>query len=372
MRSNAETESPSPTTRLTIALVVSACLHLVLFWFISAPPSPKSVEEKLAAPPQLATRTPRAPQTPPEKFEPPPKPKPCHIPMIFVETDNSQPTGAPPEGTKFYGKHSTVAANPKPDPAKHGDTPRIEGSQDKVPSVTDVPVASARPSPPPLPEIKAAQPNAAIPESAAAPKENVKTDAAPQERPRLAEKPNLTNGQILIPEVIAPRAETEPSKPEEKSKPNARPQQQTAAIQQSPQPPSPAIPAPSLQRQIPAHAAKMDESSAAQRGNVSLNVKGTPFGVYDEKLVAAVSRRWHLLLQDKFFFDRRGSVVIEFLLKEDGSVENARIVEESVGVVLAAACLSAIVDCAPYDPFTKEMRELLGGKPRELRFTFFY
>jgi hypothetical protein len=116
----------------------------------------------------------------------------------------------------------------------------------------------------------------------------------------------------------------------------------------------------------------MEQSSAPRRGNLSLNVKGTPFGAYDEKLVAAVSRRWHLMLQDKVFGERAGTVVITFILKDDGSVENVRIEEETVGAVLATACVAAIQNSAPFDPFTEEMRAMLGGKHRECKFVFYY
>lgn len=377
MRSKPEIKPASPGVRLTIALAISALLHLCLFWSLAERPGPGPIKETTARTPQSAAQTPPKSQAPSEKSQPPIKPKPRHIPMIFVETDNSQPAGAPPEDTKFYGKQNTVAANPKPDPNKPGDTPRVEGTQDRVPSVTDVPFVSlprsAAPPPPPS-NVKDKQSSNARPESAAIPGSSEKAQTAPQEKPPLTEKQASIEGPLTLPAVATPPQpavqKNEPRPPQ--SNPNAPPQQQVAAVQQPPSPPAPPLGAVSSQRQIPARAAKLSESSASLRGNVSLNVKGTPFGIYDEKLVAAVSRRWHLSLQDKFFFDRRGSVVVEFLLKQDGSVENARIIEESVGPVLAAACLNAVVDCAPYEPFTKEMRELLGGKPREIRFTFFY
>lgn len=378
MTRDSKTKTLSPTARLFIAIAVSAFLHLLVIgvWTIK---QKLTVTDSVASkPPEpVAVLSPVKP-LPQELPVEPPKPKRREIPMIFVETDSSQPSAPPPE-TKFYGKHDTVAANPKIDPNKPlGDTPLVEGKQDKVPSVTDVPLETVRPSPPPspppvppTPQFQAQQPV----EPSREIKQAAEPTPPPEEKPQSVEPLKLADGQILIPTAQPPPPasppKTESLNPSDPAPPSSPPPQIALANQPSQQH-SPARPAPPTQRQIPARATKLDQSSAQRRGNISLNVKGTPFGAYDEKLVAAVSRRWHLMLQDKFFGDRPGTVVISFILRDDGSVENVRLEEETVGAVLATACVAAIQNSAPFDPFTDEMRAMLGGKHRECKFVFYY
>jgi hypothetical protein len=376
----AEKKAASPTARLFIALAVSALLHLLLIGIGSLNQNNAHSPAENNPPPKHAAKV---KQTPPVSPDETPKLTRREIPMIFVETDSSQPAEPPPD-TKFYGKQDTVAANPKIDPSKPlGETPLIEGQQDKIPSTADVPLASARPSPappptppqPPIPPAENRLPKPVNKTSDDAPQEISKPADTPKETVPPESQPDPTNAQIITPSPNpppAPTPKTENPKPSDSPPAATPPQPQIAAVTQPPHPPAPIRPAPPTQRQIPARAAKMDQSSAQRRGNISLNVKGTPFGIYDEKLVAAVSRRWHLMLQDKVFGDRPGTVVITFILNQDGSVENVRIEEENVGPVLAAACVAAIQNSAPFDPFTEEMRGLLGDKHRECKFVFYY
>ncbi len=376
MQRDSQTRTPPSAARLVAAIALSALLHLLLIGVWSLRQNAEDTQSNPTNPPESAVVITPAQQLSPKLPEESAKPRRREIPMIFVETDSSQPS-APPPDTKFYGKQDTVAANPKIDPNQPlGETPLVEGKQDKIPSVTDVPLESSRPSPPPAPQpapptpqVQAQKPAETKPEI----QKPVEPSPTSEEKKPSVEQPKLAEGQIIIPApapTLSP-PKTENRKPSEPAPP-APPQQQVAAVNQQPQPPSPARPAPPTQRQIPARATKLDQSSTQRRGNVSLNVKGTPFGAYDERLIASVSRRWHLMLQDKVFGDRPGTVVISFILKDDGSIENARIDEETVGAVLATACLAAIQNSAPFDPFTDEMRAMLGGKHRECKFVFYY
>jgi hypothetical protein len=372
----AETQSRLRGYRiLAVAILVSATLHLlVLLAAVLRAPSPSPSREPSRAAVKPALSKALLAEAKPLVSAPKPKPKPKQPMMMFVETSDDQPTGALPEDVKFYGKQTTVAANPEVDPSKLGENPLIKGTQDKVPSTTDVPLVSSSPTVPPL-SATPAPPRAPQPEAKRQPTQPAQPSPPPQPEPAKTTEPSPEKTQLVIEPSSPTNPKTSPTPSEKLTPPTDKPQQMASLV--TPQPsaePSRAVPTPSLptSRNIPARQSKMTESSVPRRGSVSLNVQGTPFGVYDEKLVAAVSRRWHLLLSDQFWGDRSGVVEIHFVLKEDGTVPDLRIESENVGAVLAGYCQAAIVGSTPFDPFPEEMRALLGADRRELDFTFYY
>ena len=109
-----------------------------------------------------------------------------------------------------------------------------------------------------------------------------------------------------------------------------------------------------------------------KRGNVSFNVKATPFGAYDAKFIAAVQQRWYDLLESAHFTQRSGKVVVEFRLMYDGRIVDMNVSGNDVGELLGLLCQRAILDPAPYDPWPGDMRRAIGQNYREVTFTFFY
>jgi hypothetical protein len=105
----------------------------------------------------------------------------------------------------------------------------------------------------------------------------------------------------------------------------------------------------------------------------SLNVRSTPFGAYDNAIIAAVQNRWYDLLDSRNYSrDRAGRVTVKFHLNVDGSVSDMSFVENTVDLMLGLLCQSAIKDPAPFDPWPSDMRKLIGADHREVTFTFFY
>ena len=105
----------------------------------------------------------------------------------------------------------------------------------------------------------------------------------------------------------------------------------------------------------------------------SLNVKATPFGTYDEKIIAAIQKRWFDLLDERgSTLARSGRVVLEFRMTHDGRVTDMRVAENTVSETLSILCQRAVLDPAPYEPWPSDMRRMIGANYRDVRFTFYY
>jgi hypothetical protein len=115
------------------------------------------------------------------------------------------------------------------------------------------------------------------------------------------------------------------------------------------------------------------DGGVRQRGRVSVDVKGSPFGAYDAAFIAAVEQRWYQLLdRNRYVLDRQGKVVLDFRLRYDGRITDMDMPENGVGDVLALLCQSAVRDPAPYARWPADMRRMVGADYRDVRFTFYY
>lgn len=126
-------------------------------------------------------------------------------------------------------------------------------------------------------------------------------------------------------------------------------------------------------------ASKMPSMTMNQDGGVQrharvpeFDVKVTGFGDYDERFVEAVSQNWYNLLDSqKFSLDRTGKVVLLFRLNDDGTISNMRFADNNVGDLLGYVCEKAVLDGAPYERWTEDMRLKLGTYA-DVQFTFDY
>jgi hypothetical protein len=127
-----------------------------------------------------------------------------------------------------------------------------------------------------------------------------------------------------------------------------------------------------LARRLPSMTMKQEGGAARHARVPAFDVKITGFGDYDERFVEAVSQNWfNLLDSQKFSLDRTGKVVLLFRLNYDGSISQMRFAENGVGDLLGYVCEKAILDGAPYEPWTEDMRMKLGDN-RDVQFTFDY
>jgi len=316
---------------LFVGMVTSLVLHLVMAgaWFsaMTAVKHQLATVERLKALPLEEMR---------RNFQSQPREDP---PLVFVEVSPEQAIKEPPPDARYYSSLSSKAANPEAD--KETNIPRIEGQQDKVVKTFDTlnpQTPQLQPSPPPDPK----------------------------------QEPKPEPKQEPLPQPNAPREETRPE-PAQKSGDLALARPVPEAKPPEPRP-RPRTLVEARMRQGVIQGEKMkQEGGVKNRGSmVSLDVKGTTFGAYDEAIIAAIQRRWYDILDESSLPTRTGRVVIEFNLHADGRITGLKVSDEDVGDILAVYCRRAISDPAPYAPWPGDMRRQVGKEFREIKFTFYY
>ncbi len=232
-------------------------------------------------------------------------------PLLFVEVTPEQATPEPPKDAKLYSYANSQAANP--DITVDTGVPKIQGTQDKIPKTFETlrPAQPAQPAPPPEPE-------------------------EPQPKPR-----DLSVG----------------SQPEEKPPKPQRPRSVAQA---------------QLNQGIIAGPMMRQEGGVKRRGAVSLDVKATPFGLYDAELIAQIQKHWYDLLEDSTAAPKSGQVVLTFRLHSDGHITELTEVESDVGAIRALYCKKAISDPQPYKPWPSDMLRAYEKGYRDIKITFYY
>src|SRR4030095_13348267 len=98
------------------------------------------------------------------------------------------------------------------------------------------------------------------------------------------------------------------------------------------------------------------DGGVARRGAPVLDVKGLPFGAYDEALVMAVQNRWFALLDERRFAGGvTGRVFISSRLHADGTVRECAASDTSVDPLFTSLCVRAISDPSPYEKWPSDM-----------------
>jgi hypothetical protein len=306
---------------LTTAFSLSFAVHLALFggwkigdklgWWKHQATWLMDITKKKTKPDTLLAKVIPSPKAVPAMAE---------IPMVFVEVDPSTVTQEKPQDTKYYGAHSSIASNP--DPKNETSKPKIDGQQEKMVRLQDVPKPGPQPlqpSPPPQPQ---------------------KTEPQPKQDPGTTYR-----------------------KPEDKNtldanQPKAEKTRTLAKAMEN----NPALTGQKMRQ----------EGGVNRRGHASFDVLGSAFGAYDAAIIAAVQQRWYDLLDNTPFTHNPGKVQIEFHLNVDGSVSEVHLLDNEVGVNLAGLCQRAIMDPAPFGPWPEDMKRKVGNSFREILFTFYY
>jgi hypothetical protein len=290
------------------------------------------------------------------------------IPIQFVDVDPTQATSESPEKTKYYSAVNSLAANRNT--SRDTDTPELDGRQDRVFKTMDTerakppqpmqpaPVAPQQPQAGVSPEVVKPQPVSAAP---APPKPEPPPPAPPP-------APEVRSGETLIAKatpVVAPAVSVQVATPPESASPTrTRPRTVAAAL---------------AQRQINPNSAvvgeKMKQDGGVKRFSIasSLNVQGSPLGNYDAKFIAAVQQCWFGLLEEqRYSLDRVGKVIIDFRLTSDGRITDLKTAQSDVGEIYTTICELAIRKPAPYEKWPNDVRKMVGGNYRDVRFTFYY
>ena len=263
---------------------------------------------------------------------------PKEIPLTFVEIDPAAATLEPPKDAKHYATQNSKAANP--DPVIDTQKPKIDGKQDKVMRLADVPKPMPLQPAPPPPEKEPPKPPEPTPKA--------KPLEAPgnlaQAKPEESRKPLAGKDELAVNE----------SKPV----PKERVRTLAAAREQN--------------KTLVGEKTKQD-GGVAQRGKlVTPDAMITPFSSYDAALIAAVQQCWYNLLDKSSFAQRSGKVVLEFNLNYDGRITDMKVDSCDVGEILGLLCQRAVLDPAPYAKWPNEMRAMIGGNKRLVTFTFYY
>ena len=246
------------------------------------------------------------------------------VPLTFVEVDPLDENVTPPEKTTFYSNASTRAGNPDPVLVEH-DQPKINGEeQEEIRTET----------------VTRQEPEAMNPIQAAA----TPTPPAPQED--VPEKEDTST-----PQFVSKSSDLGVAREQERTRPRKLKE---------------------VKQQLVGNASKQNGGSRRHSLVAQLDVKGTPFGNYDAAFIAAVQKRWHYLIDQSGVVTGTGMVVITFTLHSDGRISDVAEMSSTVSSLQSLLCQRAILDPAPYSPWSSELRRAVSGDTREVKFTFYY
>lgn len=283
-------------------------------------------------------------------------------PMTFVQV--SQPSEEVPPEAQFYSSANSRAANP--DPVAETGAPKVDGNQTLIAKTETTPLSTPGPAAPPAP-----QPLTSAREAAPAPETAAAREAALPEAPDLP-KPDAQLADQATPKVDAGIGRLAKVTPETVPA-LARPSDNTYADNAPPVRPRPRTIAEAKARQAMIAGEKMkQDGGVARRGPVQLDVKGLPFGAYDEAMIAAIQSRWFSLLDERRYAGATGRVKIEFKLYQDGSVRVVEPSETTMDALFTSYCVRAVSDPAPYGRWPSDMARMIGSNLRECTITFYY
>jgi hypothetical protein len=279
--------------------------------------------------------------------------------LTFVEVDPALATPEPPKKPMFEGAKNTVAANREIKVLS--EKPNIDGLQEKylktTPDIKPTPKPVAA-TPPPTPAPTPAPTRAPTPPPTPPQPQNTAHENAP--------KQSYTPGDLAM------------ARPSDKQREGKKDTEESDQAQAQPQPQPP--PAYQKPRTIAEALARHGSPGrlTRQRGGVSpisyqtsLDVKGSLAGDYMQRMRDAVESRWYKLLEDQSA-EIAGKVVLHFLLHPDGRVTDMKMLQNEVNDLEEATCERAIMDNAPYEKWTHEMRLSLPSDSYEITFTFYY
>ena len=276
--------------------------------------------------------------------------KPSKVENIFVPVNREISSKNPPhKKTPFYSDANSIAANPETS-SEFKDTPRIEDGDSLSPGTMHSPVQGPSVTTP------GNQPNInqlAQPKSGQASPQTVqKDDIPPPDTPQTKK-----DSQDILPSIDVNQFT---------SKPKEIVNNKSILIPQLP----------ALGPTISEAKAGLGTRSRKQEGGVrrkgpqALDVRLTGFGDYDARFFAAISIAWRRQITGRSW--PPAQVTVDFELYHDGRINKLVVRNTSAPVILQYYCREAVRGIAPFEHWTKEMRQHLGKGPRHCRITFNY
>ena len=275
------------------------------------------------------------------------------VPLSFIEVDPALAVKDPPKDAKFYSAANAVSGQPVPSQKALKD-PEITGVQKTMPKTFD----TAKPSPA-QPQSQPKQEEApATPETAV--NQQKKEAQTPQPLGGVKD-PGETQLAKVDPKAVVdrPQEEKKSVEPQEAGAPRRKPIKRLAQA---------------MEQKGIVRGEKMLQAGGSSRFSISpsFDVKSTPFGEYDLRMIAAVQERWWALLEERHYgLERTGKVVLKFRLHGDGSVSQMTTAETTVGETLSFTCEAAVMGAAPFGRWPSVLKAQ-ALDPREITFTFHY
>jgi hypothetical protein len=255
---------------------------------------------------------------------------PRDLPMLFVDVNPQVATAEAPKNAQYESDKNSQAGNPDVD--KETGQPKIDGKQLDIVKAEDVPRT-------PFDRLQPA------------------VSRSQTEQPAERARPNTPAN----PGDLAMVKPDPPSRPDTGTAEQSRPRTIKEAMMR--------------QNRNQLAGEKMKQDAGVRRFQVvaSFDAKLTAFGMYDAAFIEAVEQRWFALL-DSMSYDgyRHGRVVLQFHLNYDGRITEMKVVENNVGETLGLLCQKAVLDPAPFEKWTREMRLQLDKDYRDIQFAFYY
>ena len=338
--------------RLSFAVAISLVLHLLLLWCYAVTPLSRALAQIFSRPITVK----QAPQDALKRLalrRPPPQ-------LSFVEVDSTQATAAKPANAQFYSDRNSLAANSTPQ-NRSADIPKIEGR--KLPQIETTTVrlpskSAPRPAAPP------AQPS---PPKAQPPQMTARVQAPPSVAPpKPAEgvtSPELfRRQQQQAPTAASPAKAADFASAPAQTKPQLQFAESSFGLRPAPSDMQP------TDREIPTIASATD-GGVSRHGPTALNVVGMPQGAYSKKMFAAIGRYWTQLLDQRYTDGQPGRARLTFTLYPTGTVDHLKVAQNTASPILAELCKTAVLQCAPFDPWPEELK-LLGGDHLDISIDF--
>ena len=99
----------------------------------------------------------------------------------------------------------------------------------------------------------------------------------------------------------------------------------------------------------------------------------SPFKDYDNMLVTTIRGEWskRLATMSKAT-NNTGKVITQFTLHSDGTISDIQVIQSSMPSDITSNAEQTISSLPRFQPFTSDMRRMLGGNQRTITFTFCY
>lgn len=297
----------------------------------------------------------------PQSF-PKPAPK-APQPKQFVETNPDAPENTPDRTNNFAAQNQQVA-QPKPTPNGKSERPAMEGKKDfESNQIVDGRLQKPQeqmPSPPDV-ETPPAPPTVSAPRAEQNPLpgfEKVQGDnasaygsAASTAKNNVRDIPERIEGEKDVP-LIEGATGLQP------------------AIDRNHPRPRPSIV--KTQQVRPAIFAE-NKFGTENVGVIAINAKFNDYGAYLHRLGEIVQAEWDGLLESSKTYPPAGTyVVVRFILNSEGKIVRFGDIENHSSEWGRRACESAIINRAPYGPWTDDMKAALNPEGEELMFSFYY